>query len=186
VTVSDPRKTTSMTPGSSFSLIVLGPGWPEKNQRMRKQSGFSLLGLLIVVAIILIIVPIAIPNLLRARIAANGVSAVGSLLAFNIAQISYNSFYSTLGFATTLSALGGASCAPPGTNNSCMIDTQLASGTKSGYSFTLWDTSGTPNATYQIRADPLSPNQTGVRYFWTFADAIIRYGSALLTTAPPA
>jgi type II secretory pathway pseudopilin PulG len=50
---------------------------------MRKQSGFSLLGLLIVVAIILIIVPIAIPNLLRARIAGNEVSAVGSLLAFN-------------------------------------------------------------------------------------------------------
>ena len=84
--------------------------------------------------------------------------------------------------ATSLGALGGTSCAPPGTVGACIIDTQLASGIKSGYSFTLSGTSGTPNSSYQIRADPQSPNQTGVRYFCTFADAVIRFGSASLTS----
>jgi prepilin-type N-terminal cleavage/methylation domain-containing protein len=132
---------------------------------MQKQKGFSLIELLIVVAIILIIAAIAIPNLLRARIAANEASAVASLRTLNTAQISYLSTYPTVGFATSLGALGGTSCAPPGTVGACIIDTQLASGTKSGYSFTLSGTSGTPNSSYQIRADPQSPNQTGVRYF---------------------
>jgi len=149
---------------------------------MRKHKGFSLIELLIVVAIILIIAAIAIPNLLRARISANEASAVASLRTLNTAQISYLSTYPTVGYATSLGALGGTSCAPPGTVGACIIDTQLASGSKSGYSFTLSGTSGTPNSSYQIRADPQSPNQTGVRYFCTFADAVIRFGSASLTS----
>jgi type IV pilus assembly protein PilA len=161
---------------------VCGLGRRQPPSQPRIKNGFSLIELLIVVAIILIIAAIAIPNLLRARIAANEASAVSSLRALNTAQISYNSAYPTVGFAMTLSALGGTSCAPPGSSGSCFIDTLLASGTKSGYSFTLSGTSGTPNATYQIRADPLSPNQTGVRYFCSFADAVIRVGSASLTS----
>ena len=149
---------------------------------MRYQKGFSLIELLIVVAIILIIAAIAIPNLLRARIAANESSAVASLRTLNTAQISYNSSYPTVGFATSLAALSGTSCAPPGSAGACIIDTQLASGTKSGYKFTLSGTAGTPNGTYQVRADPQNPNQTGVRYFCSFADAVIRYGSASLAT----
>jgi type IV pilus assembly protein PilA len=149
---------------------------------MLKEKGFSLIELLIVVAIILVIAAIAIPSLLRARISANESSAVSSLRALNTAQISYNSSYPTVGFASTLGALAGVNCAPPGASSACLIDTQLASGTKSGYSFTLSGTSGTPNATYQIRGDPQVPNQTGVRYFCSFADAVIRTGSATLTT----
>jgi type IV pilus assembly protein PilA len=155
---------------------------PLKSPMGKNETGFSLIELLIVVAIILVISAIAIPNLLRARIAANEASAVASLRTLNTAQISYSSAYPTVGFATTLGALSGTSCSPPGSSSSCFIDTQLASGSKSGYSFTLSGTSGTPNATYQIRADPLSPNQTGVRYFCTFADAVIRFGSTSLTS----
>ena len=154
----------------------------EKLNYMQKEKGFSLIELLIVVAIILVIAAIAIPSLLRARISANESSAVSSLRALNTAQISYDSSYPTVGFASTLGALAGVNCAPPGASSACLIDTQLASGTKSGYSFTLSGTSGTPNATYQIRADPQVPNQTGVRYFCSFADAVIRTGSATLTT----
>ena len=171
-----------MTISCSQLSPLPGLGRAEQPSRKQNENGFSLIELLIVVAIILIIAAIAIPNLLRARISANEASAVASLRALNTAQISYNSLYPTVGFATVLSALGGTSCAPPGSSNSCFIDSQLASGTKSGYSFTLSGTSGTPNATYQIRADPLSPNQTGVRYFCTFADAVIRFGSASLTS----
>jgi type IV pilus assembly protein PilA len=149
---------------------------------MQKESGFSLIELLIVVAIILIIAAIAIPSLLRARIAANEASAVGSLRALNSAQITYNSSFPTVGFATALANLAGVNCAPPGSTSACLIDTQLASGLKSGYTFTIGGLAGTPNATYQFQADPVTPNQTGVRYFCTFADAVIRTGSTSLTT----
>jgi len=151
--------------------------------RARKyQRGFSLIELLIVVAIILIIASIAIPNLMRARISANETSAVGSIRAINSAMISYMSAYPTVGFPNTLAALGGTSCNPPSPASACLIDSQLATGTKTGYTFTLVGVSGTPASTYQIIGAPSVANQTGVRYFCSFADSVVRASVTPITS----
>jgi type IV pilus assembly protein PilA len=150
---------------------------------MRKENGFSLIELLIVVAIILIIAAIAIPNLLRARIAANEASAVGSVRTINTAQVAYNSAYPTIGFAANLSNLTGTCTGSvlPASNGACLIDTVLAGGTKSGYSFTMANYGGTPAGGYETDAKPTTSNQTGVRYFCSNSDSVVRYGSAAFT-----
>jgi prepilin-type N-terminal cleavage/methylation domain-containing protein len=150
---------------------------------MRKQKGFSLIELLIVVAIILIIAAIAIPNLLRARIAANEASAVASVRTLNTAQISYLSAYPTVGFAAGLSNLAGTTCtsAIPTSAGACLIDTQLASGSKSGYTFGI-SASGTPASSYQAWANPQTQNTTGVRSFCSVADAVVRYSTSSMSS----
>jgi type IV pilus assembly protein PilA len=141
---------------------------------MRKQKGFSLIELLIVVAIILIIAAIAIPNLLRARMAANEASAVQSIKTINTAEITYNSAYPTIGYAPTLEVLGGASPCTPNSTTACLIENGLASGYKAGYNFTATGSGGPPAVMYFATAVPATLNQTGTRSFCSFEDAVIR------------
>jgi prepilin-type N-terminal cleavage/methylation domain-containing protein len=161
--------------------MLLLPGSPGEEYAMRKNQGFSLIELLLVVAIILIIAAIAVPSFLRSRMAANESAAAASVRSLNSAQISYNSAYPSIGYAATLSALGGTSCNPPGTNSACLIDTQLATGARSGYSFTLTAVTGTPNATYNIIAAPQVWNYSGMRYFCSFSDAVIRVSMSTIS-----
>ena len=144
---------------------------------MKKQKGFSLIELLIVVAIILIIAAIAIPNLLRARMQANEASAVSSLHALNTAEISYATLFPTVGFAPSLLALGDGGTAPcAGTSDaSCYIDSSLASGTKSGYSFSYTpDLTTTPALHYSVTADPLTRGVSGQRGFYSSEKNVTR------------
>jgi type IV pilus assembly protein PilA len=163
---------------------------------MRRQKGFSLIELLIVVAIILIIAAIAIPNLLRSRIAANEASAVGSVRTINTAQVTYASTYPSAGFAPDLATLGPGPT--PGTaasqSNAVLLDSVLGASTpgglgngnanpKSGYKFYMGGTSGTPVSTYNVNGDPITADQTGKRYFYSDASGVLRYNTSAVATS---
>lgn len=139
--------------------------------------GFSLIELLIVVAIILIIAAIAIPSFLRSRVAANQASAVASLHTLNIAEATYSSTYGA-GFSIDMQSL-----APPGTTGADtsstaagLIDSALAAAVKSGYSFTYSpgaiDAAGRINA-YSFSAIPIS-SSTGTNYYYTDESGVTR------------
>lgn len=155
---------------------------------MKKNSrGFSLIELLIVVAIILIIAAIAIPNLLRSRIAANQASAVGSLRTINTAEITYASTYNT-GFSPDLASLGPGTSATPTASAAGLIDSVLAAGAKSGYRFT-YSTSAVSGRydTYAVNGDPTTPGTTGTNFYFTDQSGVIRQnttGTASASDSP--
>jgi prepilin-type N-terminal cleavage/methylation domain-containing protein len=159
---------------------------------MHKRNGFSLVELLIVVAIILIIAAIAVPSFIHSRMAANEASAVGSMRNINTAEVTYSSTYPTLGFAPDLNTLGpgGTAGATATSANAQMLDSVLgcaagvgtASCLKSGYNFNITAGVGVPLGSYSVGANPVTLGQTGQRYFYTDGSGLIRYNTTAIAT----
>lgn len=153
-------------------------------RRRTSNKGFSLIELLIVVAVILIVAAIAIPNYIQSKMRANESAAVHSIRDICTAELFYSTTYG-INYTTTLLQLSGTGVNPDA-NNAGLIDEVLAGGVKQGYiiAYTPITTDALGHTiTYSVTADPVTIGTTGQRHFYTDQTCVIR--SNISTTAGP-
>jgi len=164
-----------------------------------KNAGFTLAELLVVLVLVILLAAIALPNLLRSQIAANETAAIESLAKINKAEVTYQTAFPTLGFASTLAALGPGSADSECTSqahssaHACLIEGALAaadnpSRTRAGYWFSVSPTStdaGGVATGYLAGASPGTFNKTGARDFCSLEDAVIRFSVPRGDSKPP-
>jgi prepilin-type N-terminal cleavage/methylation domain-containing protein len=143
---------------------------------MRSRRGFSLIELLLVVAVILIVASIAVPNFLKSRLRANEASAVASLRMINTAAITYSITYPDLGFPALLTTLGGANpCTAASSTQACLIDDSLSQGNKSGYNFVWTGDAAIPSVSFIVTGTPQAVGGSGQRMFCSDQTGVIHY-----------
>jgi type IV pilus assembly protein PilA len=137
-----------------------------------RQRGFTLMELLIVMSIMIILMLIAIPNFISMKAQADETSAIESLRAIYEAQIQYETDFGANGFACSLAALGGdPSSGPPSAQSAQVLQGDLATGQKSGYTFNITNCSKiTVNnqdmyTSYEATAVPQAIGKSGHRGF---------------------
>lgn len=150
---------------------------PFISRRISRVAGFSLIELMIVVAVIVIIAALAIPQLLRARMAANESAAVSALRTLATQEANYDSSFGP-GFSPSLAAMGPAAPGSPATAaHADLVDQVLASGLRGGYQFLytpLIPSGGTAATGYTVTANPISPGITGEWFFYLDQSNVIR------------
>lgn len=153
---------------------------------MRKQRGFTLIELVIVLALILIIAAMAIPSIVGAKMNANETSAVVSIRAINQAEVQYQAMYG--GYADSLANLGGVDPCKKSPETACLLDDSLTGGVKAGYSFVATGNgaAGGQNTGYIAGAAPVVFDRTGKRRFCSTDKNVIRADlNASGSTVPP-
>lgn len=150
-----------------------GPSLQRHRFVRNSEAGFTLMELLIVMAVILILMLVAIPSMLNMTIQAHETSALGSLRAIQAAEVQYNTNFPANGYACSITALGGsASSGPPSPQAAQMLQASVASGQKDGYVFNITNCTKTTGAnnqdlytSYEVTATPQTVGKTGHRGF---------------------
>jgi type IV pilus assembly protein PilA len=153
---------------------------------MEWQRGFSLMELMIVIALIVIILAMAIPSMKEAQMNANETSAIASIRAINTAEVTYQATYG--GYANSLANLGGLEPCTRSAETACLLDQSLAGGEKSGYKFEAVGGNGIgdSNTSYVVGAAPEVFDRTGRRLFCSTDKNVIRADlNARGSTTPP-
>jgi type IV pilus assembly protein PilA len=165
--------------------MIASMGNQSRNRAHSSAEGFSLVELLVVVAVILVIAAIAIPNFINSKVRANESAAVANVRNITTAEAIYSTSYS-IGFSPDLPSLGGTGSTVSATNaeliDSVLSNTQQKTGYSYSYTVLTTDTSGQVTG-YSINADPLAQNYTGVRHFYSDQTAVVRVN--LTATAGP-